>query len=174
MSDIDAEEPSIISEKPAFAGIWRRLAAFTIDTVILSIPAFIVGFGYFNWAASLGQAGRLIGFFMLLLYFGYFDSGLGVGQTLGKQLLDIKVVGRTGAMLSPVQAMSRFIIIGIPFFLNGVWINVTSIWQQHLILALLTVLIFGLGGSILYLFIFNRRTHQSLHDFFDGEFRYSI
>jgi hypothetical protein len=52
------------------AGFWRRLAAFSIDLLILGVPALLFGLALFRWAASLGKSGRLIGLVVALLYLG--------------------------------------------------------------------------------------------------------
>ena len=61
-------------ERKLIAGFWRRLAAFLIDGIILSVPTMLVGLAFFQWAVSLGQAGRLVGFIVALLYFGVLNS----------------------------------------------------------------------------------------------------
>jgi len=173
MSDFTTkEQPAAATAGPLIAGFWRRVAAFAVDGLILAVPAFIIGFVFYQWAAGLGQAGRLIGLFVMLFYFVYFDSEFGGGQTLGKRLLDIKIVQRRGNMLSPMHAILRCLVIGIPYYLNGVWIDDgrLPLWQQHLIAVPLTFLVFGCGGAIVYLFIFNRRTRQSLHDLAVGSY----
>src|SRR5690348_14117245 len=86
-----SDESRTAEQRPPIAGFWRRLAAFVVDALILGVPAMLLGFAMFDWAASLGQAGRLIGFVVALLYFGLLNSRLGGGQTLGKRLLGIRV-----------------------------------------------------------------------------------
>ena len=51
-----------VVEGTPITGFWRRLTAWVIDGLILAVPALLTGFAMFQWAASLGQAGRLIGF----------------------------------------------------------------------------------------------------------------
>ena len=127
----------------------------------------------FDWAASLGPSGRFIGFLVALLYFGLLNSRLGGGKTLGKRLFRIRVTNRSGQTLSPMRSGLRFLVLGIPYFLNGVFFNIdpTSLGLiEYLVGALLTFLIFGGFGAIIYLFVFNRRTRQSLHDLAVGSF----
>lgn len=165
-SDGDELLPPATDRTP-IAGFWRRLAAFLIDGAILSVPALLLGLALFRSAAALGQAGRLIGFAVALLYFGLLDSRLGGGQTLGKRLLRIRVEDRAGNALSPTCAVLRFLIIAIPYFLNGLWLDVDTAsfrWPEYLLGTLLIFVVFGGGGAIGYLFVFNRRTRQSLHD----------
>jgi uncharacterized RDD family membrane protein YckC len=127
----------------------------------------------FDWAASLGQAGRLIGFATALLYFGLLNSHFGGGQTLGKRLLGIRVVDRNGDTLSAMRSVVRFLVLGVPYFLNGLWFDLdpSSIGPAiRMLFVLLVLLVFGGGGAIVYLFAFNRRTRQSLHDLVVGSF----
>jgi uncharacterized RDD family membrane protein YckC len=121
----------------------------------------------------LGQAGRLIGFVVALLYFGLLNSRFGGGQTFGKRLLGIRVIDRAGDALSPMRSVLRSLVIVIPYFLNGLWFDVDPASTgplAYLLGALLVFVVFGGGGAIVYLFMFNRRTRQSLHDLAVGSF----
>jgi uncharacterized RDD family membrane protein YckC len=155
------------------AGFWRRLAALWIDALVLSVPATLAGLAAFRWASSLGQAGRLIGFGVALLYFGLLNSSLGGGRTIGKRLFGIRVIDRAGGALSPMRSGLRFLIIALPFFLNGLWFNVNPDepkWPIYLAGTVLALVVFGGSGAIIYLFVFNRPTRQSLHDLVVGSF----
>ena len=114
---------SDVKETP-IAGFWRRLAAFLVDALILGVPALLIGLAVFDWAASLGPSGRFIGFLVALLYFGLLNSRLGGGKTLGKRLFRIRVTNRSGQTLSPMRSGLRFLVLGIPYFLNGVFFNI--------------------------------------------------
>jgi uncharacterized RDD family membrane protein YckC len=122
---------------------------------------------------SFGQAGRFIGFVVALLYFGLLNSRFGGGQTLGKRLFDIRVVDRDGQTLSPVRSILRFTVIAVPYFLNGLSFDVDPASAgplDYLLGGVLIFVIFGGLGAIIYLFVFNRRTRQSLHDLVVGSF----
>ncbi len=173
MPSVPIIETSPASDLPPIAGIWRRLAAFIVDILLLAIPAMILGMVFFEWAASLGQSGRLVGFVVALVYFGVLNSNLGSGQTLGKRLLDIRVADRSGRPLSLVRSGLRFAVLGVPFFVNGVQFNLNTApggLIAILATALLSVIVFGGLGAIIYLFIFNRQTRQSLHDWAVGSY----
>jgi len=157
----DSTEPDqILSEPAQFAGFWRRLVAFVIDCILIGIVGFAIGMLFFDFLAELGVWGRLLGFMIALMYFGTLNSEFGKGQTLGKRLLNIKVVDRDGVPISLHRSFLRYVILGAPFFLNGATIPMTS----GLISLLFSVIIFGAAFAIIYLFIFNRQTRQSLHD----------
>jgi uncharacterized RDD family membrane protein YckC len=82
--------------QPEIAGFWRRLAAFGIDWLVLAVPTLLLGLALFQRAAGIGQAGRLVGFVLALLYFSLLNSRLIGGQTIGKRLLGIQVVSLSG------------------------------------------------------------------------------
>ncbi|MCG8512004.1 MAG: RDD family protein, partial [Rhodospirillales bacterium] len=168
----DGKLRDVIAGSP-IAGFWRRVAAFLVDTVILAIPLMVVGFTFFEWAVGLGQAGRLVGFTVALLYFGLLNSRINGGQTLGKRLLRIRVIDRTGEMLSPARSVLRFLVLWVPYFLNGVFFDApfeTMGMLDYLLGLLIVFVVFGGLLAIIYLLIFNRRTRQSLHDLAVGSF----
>jgi len=148
------------------AGFWRRVLAFMVDGLILGIVGAALGMLAFERLAELGTWGRGVGFLISLVYFGVMDSGLAQGQTPGKRLLKIRVVRTDGRMLGPGRSALRFTLMGVPYFLNNAHIPLDSsnVW----IFTLLSLVVFGLGLSILYLLIFNRATRQSLHDLATG------
>jgi len=174
MSDTTHDEHlSLTRGKPPIAGFWYRVVSFLIDSVILAAPAYLLGFMFFQFAENLGQGGRVFGFIVALLYFGLLDSRIGNGQTIGKRLLQIRVVDHQGQTLSLSRSVLRFLILAVPYFLNGVWFNADTsnpALTTKLAGALLVWIVFGGLGALGYLFVFNRRTRQSLHDLAVGSF----
>lgn len=149
------------------AGFWRRIDALFIDLLLVAVPAFLLGLLLFDWLVTIGQAGRLIGFIAALLYFGLLNSRLRGGQTIGKRLMGIRVVDRTGKTLSPARSILRFLVIAIPYFLNGLSFDLpygSPPLLASLLGVLLAFVVFGGMGATAYLYIFNRHTRQSLHD----------
>jgi uncharacterized RDD family membrane protein YckC len=174
MATVEGGAPSMSA--PAIGGFWRRLAAFALDSVILSVPAIVVGFALFDFFASFGQAGRLLGAVIVLAYCGALNSRIGGGQTVGKRLLGLRVVNRLGEPIGFARACLRTTILGLPWFLNGLYLKTAFDpemqipFDQTVVLVLLGLVVFGGGGAIVYLFIFNRATRQSLHDLAVGTF----
>jgi uncharacterized RDD family membrane protein YckC len=82
--------------KAVISGFWRRLLAFIFDGVLLGLVGVILGLLLFDSLARLGGWGRLIGFCHALVYFGVLNSAIGGGQTIGKRIMKIQVVDRTG------------------------------------------------------------------------------
>lgn len=145
------------------AGFWRRLGAFVIDLVLLGIVGMILGALLFDTFARMGAYARLIGFAIALAYFGIFNSRIGGGQTLGKRWLGVRVVDAHDQLLSLPRSLLRYAVLGIPFFANGLPLDPTLAMSTPLG-YLLAIVVFGGIFAIIYLYIFNRRTRQSLHD----------
>src|SRR4051812_31819978 len=107
------------SDVRPIAGFWRRLGAFCLDCLLLAAIGLAVGFFLTDEFVRLGPWGRLLGFSVALTYFGTLNSVLMGGQTLGKRLLKIKVVAKSGTPLSVPKSLLRFLPLGAPWFLNG-------------------------------------------------------
>lgn len=101
-----------------------RFVAYLIDTVIVGVVVILL------WAI-LGGAGRGLGILVGLAYFTYFD-GSPSGQTIGKRLMNIRVVDfQTGGELGYGKAFIRYIgrlVSGFVCLLGYLW----AIWdEQH-------------------------------------------
>lgn len=144
------------------AGFWRRSIAFIVDALILGIAGGLAGWVLFDTFARLGGYGRVVGFVVALAYFGVMNSALCGGQTLGKRLLGVRVVGKDGSLLPLPQSLLRYSVLGVPFFLNGAPLHATVLFSP--MAYALSLVVFGGMFSILYLYVFNRRGRRSLHD----------
>ncbi len=161
--------PSFSAVTPRrLAGFWRRTGAFLIDIALLSILGILFGFFMFDRLAQLGCWGHFLGFVIAACYFAILDSSIGNGQSLGKKLLRIQVVGRLGNTISFLRAFLRYSIMGIPFFLNNAIIPTSVAFSQ--VFFVIGFIVFGLGGALLYLYVFNRQTRQSIHDVITGTY----
>jgi uncharacterized RDD family membrane protein YckC len=156
------------TETAAISGFWRRLAAFAIDGILLGVAGWVLGFAFYDSLAATGAWGRAIGFCIALVYFSVMNSRLCGGQTLGKMVMGIRVVGRDGAPLAFPVSLGRSAIFCAPYFLNNAPLPAELLMSW--LASVLTLLIFGVGGSIIYLLIFNRRTRQGLHDLIVGSY----
>jgi uncharacterized RDD family membrane protein YckC len=155
--------PLAIEEEIAeISGFWRRVLALLIDGLVLGLPAFLLGLVLFDQFARLGGWGRAVGFFVALFYFGFLNSAVAGGQTVGKRLANIRVVDSNGSLIPLGRSLARYCILGLPYFLNGAPIPSRFLFGWMGILF--GFVIFGIGFSIIYLIIFNRRNRQSLHD----------
>jgi uncharacterized RDD family membrane protein YckC len=166
----ESEPPPLpITRKTAgISGFWRRLVAFLLDGIILGLPAFILGLFLFDQFARLGGWGRIVGFVVAFLYFALMNSALAGGRTVGKRLMHIRVVDSNDSLITVGRSSARYLILAIPYFLNGAPISPRVLLGW--IGILFSFLVFGIGFSIIYLFVFNRRTRQSLHDLVVGTF----
>jgi uncharacterized RDD family membrane protein YckC len=150
------------------AGFWRRIGAFIVDTAILGLVGFGLGLFFSEQFIEMGAWGHAVGFVVAMAYFTILNSGLADGQTPGKRLLRVQVVDRAGRPLSVGKSWLRFLPLGVAYFLNNIPASqevLVSAWGQ-----VLSVAVFGLGLSMLYLYLFNRRTRQSLHDLLVGSY----
>ncbi len=162
------QDIEINNQAISIAGFWRRLLAFLIDIALLGIVGSLLGWAFFDFFVKLGGWGLVIGFVIGLLYFALMNSNFSNGQTIGKRLMKIKVSDSSGEPLSISKSSLRFAVIGIPFFLNGAPIPAEALasWCGFII----SLAVFGFGLSIVYLFLFNKRTRQSLHDLIVGSY----
>lgn len=141
---------------------WRRIFAMFSDWLILGIIGFTLGLFFNKQFVLMGSYGRLIGFVITLLYFGFLNSCFGNGQSFGKRFLKIRVVNKEGSYISIARSLFRSLVLIMPFFLNGIVLSPSSVSKW--IMVLLPVAVFGIGSSIIYLYIFNRNSRQSIHD----------
>lgn len=160
--------PPPLPNEIVIAGFWRRVLGFFIDGILIGLVGCVLGFFLFDYFAGVGAWGRLLGFIIASVYYVPMNSRLGGGRTLGKRLVGTRVVGRDGETIGLGRSAIRFLVLGVPFFLNGALIPPDLLlgWIGFAV----GVLVFGFGGSIVYLIIFNRRTRQSLHDLVAGTF----
>lgn len=152
----------------AVAGFWRRIGAFAVDLLILGLVGLGLGQFLSEQFVALGPWARLVGFTIAFVYFGVLNSAVAGGQTPGKLWLGIKVVDAANQPLSLGKSALRYLPLGIPYFLNNA--PFTSATLLGPMSYVLTFAIFGFGLSLLYLYVFNTRTRQSLHDLLVGSY----
>lgn len=117
----------------AYAGFWRRVAAFIIDWLICLIPMFTIGVIIGLVLASSGSAdkgtlracGNIAGIIMWWLYFASMESSALQG-TVGKLALSIKVTDMHGQRIAFGRATGRHfskiistLLLGIGFLMAG-------------------------------------------------------
>ena len=143
------------------------MGAFWIDGIIISTPAFLLGLLLFDQFAALGNWGRFVGFAVSVLYFGLLNSSLTGGQTVGKKAFRIRVLDGDNHAIGFGRSCLRAVILTLPFFLNGAPLPPHAPFWQF---AIAGILIFALGGAIIYLILFNRRNLRSVHDLVTGTY----
>ena len=150
------------------ANFWRRIGALFIDTLILGLVGFLLGLTLESTFVQIGGWGRLIGFVIALVYFGAMNSKLFNGQTIGKKLLNLRVVDSNNQTIPLFRSVLRHIVLATPFSLNGAQFSNEALLS--FLMYPLSLVVFGGLFSIIYLYIFNRVTRQSLHDLAVGTF----
>lgn len=143
----------------AVCGFWRRVRAFMLDCLILAIPLEVFGWVYFDRLAQVGDRGAIVGIVVAVVYFGILGSSIGNGQTVGMRVCKIKVVDAGGKLLPVSKSLPRYTILWIPIALNR------TTMPNRFSVVIDVALFF-----IVYLYVFNRRTRQSLHDLAVGSF----
>jgi uncharacterized RDD family membrane protein YckC len=142
--------------------------ALALDGLLLGLAGALLGAVFFDPLARLGAWGRLLGFGVALSYFGLLNSVHGRGQTLGKRAMGIRVADRAGEPIALRRSCVRFAVLFLPFFLNGLLLPPSVALGP--VAFPLAMIVFGGGGALAYLALFNRGTRQSLHDLAVGSF----
>lgn len=104
------------------AGFLIRAIAYIVDAIALGIIGSIL-----SGVLSGGNATGTYGFSTLLglVYFAYFWSVSGGGQTLGMRLFKLKVVKTDGSLLDIGGAVVRYIGLVVSFvviFIGVIWV----------------------------------------------------
>jgi uncharacterized RDD family membrane protein YckC len=105
------------------AGFWVRFFAIFIDSIGVGIVSNIIT-GLMSSADALDPRRSSISTLIGVLYFCYFWSAQGGGQTLGMRVLNLKVVRTDGSALTVLQAFIRYIglIVSIAcVFIGVIW-----------------------------------------------------
>ncbi len=114
------------------AGFFIRFIAYMIDSVLLTIAIGIIGaialagnLALMNNQTVVLAISLLSWVIMLIVYIGYFIYFYGTsGQTLGKKMLNIKVVSTDGTPLTYKKGLLRvigYIIASIPIYIGFIW-----------------------------------------------------
>lgn len=170
------EDDFFLDEQPCTncsetAKIWRRGFAFLIDSAILGLVGFIIANAFFNIFVSLGPYARFLGYVIAVFYYGYFNSEKRKGQTPGKLLMKIRVVNGRGEPISFETSLIRAAFLMLPLTLKQIGPAIPAEYDApNQFLAMLNFLITCLGTGIIYFFLFNKGTKQSLHDLICGTF----
>ena len=110
---------------PLYAGFWRRVAAYLVDSTLLGVAAALIllPLSINEYLAAIGTV------IVLVLFFGYFVvmQASALQATVGKLLLGIKVTDRSGNRIGIGRSLGRLLgmfvssfILGIGYLLAGV------------------------------------------------------
>jgi|HubBroStandDraft_4_1064222.scaffolds.fasta_scaffold111346_2 uncharacterized RDD family membrane protein YckC len=165
-----AQPPSSASP-PAFlpradvdyiCGFWRRVIALLVDLVVLFLLLAFPALRWFDYFSSHPMAALTLGFVVTFPYFIILNSRIGDGQTLGKKITKIRVADLQGNVISLQRSTLRFCVLAIPFFFEEV--QFTCSGGLCAVTTSVTWLLTACRFATAYLYIFNTRTRQSLHD----------
>ena len=146
----------------AVGSLWRRFIAYALDAFVLGIVGSGIGAVFYDRLARLGSWGRLVGFSVSFVYFAVLDSEIGNGQTLGKRWLRLRVIDRSGSPISLARSLLRTLIFVIPPSLYG--LKLAESRTPSIVISLVFMVVWWVGGATLYLIAFNHRTRQGIHD----------
>ena len=113
-----------------YQGIWIRFISFLIDTIVLGVLIGVIGsiLGFSVVSRTAGWGFGLLSFIIFLAYFTYLEGSK--GQTIGKMVTKIKVVGEDGEMINMNQAFTRNILRAIDGLLAYL-IGAILIWRSE-------------------------------------------
>jgi uncharacterized RDD family membrane protein YckC len=115
----DAAAVAVTTNK---AGFWVRFFAILVDSIGVGIVSNILS--SLMGADPTSTRGSGISTLIGVIYFCYFWSAQGGGQTLGMRVLNLKVVKTDGSALTVLQAFIRYIglIVSIAcIFIGVIW-----------------------------------------------------
>jgi uncharacterized RDD family membrane protein YckC len=144
-------------DKSLRPSVFKRLLALVIDFIILGILGYLSGFFLESFYVALGQYGTLFGSAIVISYFAICQSRIGIGQTIGKRFMGIKVTDLQGEYLTFGKSFLRAFILFFPVMNIEM---ISSIGNGMLILAMLLTLTILI--SIYFTLVNNSR--RSLHD----------
>lgn len=153
---------------PPIALVWRRVAAFGVDIVLLTIALQVMGVIFSSLLYRIGPYGRIIGLGVVLVYFAASEARFGMGQTLGKRWLGIAVRDASGKPIGPGRAAARNLVWVLPLFAIGGVLALPE--YAHAVGNLVLTASVGIFAALLYTAMVNRKTGQALHDMLVGTY----
>jgi uncharacterized RDD family membrane protein YckC len=114
MSTADVRASQIV------VGFWRRVFADLLDSLVLMIFGFAIGYPFRHAFSSMGLHALWVGLACSFLYFGILHTRFGSGQTLGKRWLGIQVLKRDGSFLSLGSSLIRYLAVSFVVY-NGLY-----------------------------------------------------
>ena len=110
MTEVDQSEIIKAAVTMQYQGIWIRFISLLIDTIVLGVLIGVVGsiLGLSVVSRTAGWGFGLLSFIIFLAYFTYLEGSK--GQTIGKMVTKIKVVGEDGGKINMNQAFTRNIL----------------------------------------------------------------
>jgi uncharacterized RDD family membrane protein YckC len=149
-------------------GFWARVLALLVDEVILGAVLTIPGVAASHFLSTHPLVTLLVGSVVAIPYFTILNSRIGKGQTFGKKALGIRVTDRGGELIPVSRSGLRAVVFLIPFIFGNTGLHcrsgLCSLWTS------LAAILAGFEFATFYLYVFNRRTRQTVHDLVAGTF----
>lgn len=167
--EYDHEAGKVMDQYP---GVFSRIFAFLLDLLILGLFGLFLMIPFQGVLAFIGQWGRIVGYVIAVAYFSVMTAQK--GQTLGKRIMKIKAVDGECNTLPLYHAMARYAVSLLPFFTYN--LHILSLSPAMPVKGALAIngiapfISYALGGFLIYLYIFNTKTRQSLHDLMVGSY----
>jgi len=120
---------------------------------------------------ELGNLGKIVGFIVVLFYFGIGNSKILNGQTVAKKLLKIRVVDKSSEAISVPKSFLRALPFAAYILLNGLPVSDSADLYPSLILG---TILFSIPVLETYFIIVNNKSLQSLHDMIAKTFVVSV
>lgn len=147
----EVEREQITTQEPAPSvpsGFWRRLAAFIIDSIAVSLLGIVFALLFKNIFVQFGENLWYIGYIIAGAYFVSLNSYIGKGQTIGKMILKIRVLKENGEYLSLPQSFLRYFLVSFIVFLGGITETVYSLLKQNYLFLIISFSIVALFFTI--------------------------
>ena len=149
----------------------RRFFAFLIDSLIIALFGKLLGLLLGDFFIELGNLGKIVGFIVVLFYFGIGNSKILNGQTVAKKLLKIRVVDKSSEAISVPKSFLRALPFAAYILLNGLPVSDSADLYPSLILG---TILFSIPVLETYFNIVNNKSLQSLHDMIAKTFVVSV
>ena len=149
----------------------RRFFAFLIDSLIIALFGKLLGLLLGDFFIELGNLGKIVGFIVVLFYFGIGNSKILNGQTVAKKLLKIRVVDKSSEAISVPKSFLRALPFAAYILLNGLPVSDSADLYPSLILG---TILFSIPVLETYFIIVNNKSLQSLHDMIAKTFVVSV
>jgi uncharacterized RDD family membrane protein YckC len=155
-------------ESRSISGFWRRWGAFILDLLILFLVLAYPAYRWFRFFSLHPRWSLLIGFAISFIYFVILNSEMGGGQTVGKKTLRIHLVDIRGESIPVSRSILRFLVLATPFYAEK--LQFTCSGSNCWLTTIMSWTFAAWETIIIYLYIFNLRTRQSLHDLAAGTY----
>ena len=156
---------------PQLSGLWRRFGAMFTDGLVLTTVGIAVGgLQLGGWCASVGVFAQLIGLAAAILYTAVLNSRIGGGQTVGKALFAIQVIGADAQPVPFARSLVRSVVLWIALAQPPMIRDIALQSGSAAVVIASFFLAGAVGLGVFYLLLFNRHTRQGLHDLIAATF----